>query len=230
MKTQLKIFLSLLMISLLGISTVNSNLFAQKVFEGYWESETITKSTLPMQPANKIEKQKTYFKNGKMKTVNTTDNTTIIYRFDKGVAWTLDRKNKTYNEMHFDQLQAGMKNAKNKMAQAMKEMDPEEREMMKKMMGGKMGAMMGQSEEPAISFNHTGKKKTIKGYSCSQVIMNLGDEPMMEMWMTNKFNLGNDFLKNLWDYLILNKKWKYYHFKYCHNTNRKLSASSQKKS
>ena len=58
-----------------------------------------------------------------------------------------------------------------------------------------MGSMFGQGGALAISFKHTGKTKTIKGYKCHQVIMNMGNEPMMEMWMTKKYFLGDDFLK-----------------------------------
>jgi len=74
-------------------------------------------------------------------------------------------------------------------------MDPEEKEMMKKMMGNKAGSFFGNGGSLAISFKHTGKTKTIKGYKCHQVVMNMSGEPMMDMWLTNKYSLGDDFLK-----------------------------------
>ncbi|MBC8183229.1 hypothetical protein H8E88_19160 [candidate division KSB1 bacterium] len=185
----------LILIMLFTISMFKSNVFAQKKFEGYWESVTNSKSTMPMAPKKTNEKQKSFYKPGKIKIINLTKNKTTILRFDKGLMWEIDDNNKTYSEMTFDQMQMEMKNAKTKMAEAMKEMDPEQREMMKKMMGGKMGAMFGDSETPMISFKNTGKKKTIKGYNCTQFLMYLGKDPMMEMWLTKKYNLGDDFIK-----------------------------------
>ena len=192
MKNHLRTTVAFLLVLLFVMSVSHFELYAQKKFEGYWQVETITKSTLPMQPAKKIEQQKNFYKNGKMKTVNLTDKKTTIFRFDKGLAWTIDHKNKTYYEMFFDQMGMGMKNA---MSESMKDMDHEEKEMMKKMMGNKAGSLFGNSGSLAISFEHTGKTRTIKGYKCHQVIMNLGGKPMMEMWLTNKYSLGDDFLK-----------------------------------
>jgi hypothetical protein len=177
------------------LSVINVNVFAQKKFEGYWESITKSNSTMAMVPKKDNEKQKSFYKSGKMKNLNLTDNKTMIFRFDKGLTWEINHNDKTYYEMTFEQMQAGMKNAKNKMAEAMKDMDPQQKEMMKKMMGNKMGSMFGDSDTPMISFKNTSKKKTIKGYNCTLVLMYLGKDPMMEMWMTDKYNLGNDFVK-----------------------------------
>ncbi len=180
---------------LFAASMITPNVFAQKKFEGYWESVTNSKSTMPMAPKKTNEKQKNFYKAGKIKNINLTDNETMIFRFDKNLMWTIDHNDKTYHEMTFEQMQMGMNNAKSKMAEVMKDMDPQEREMMKKMMGKNMGAMFGGSEMPMISFKNTGKKKTIKGYNCTLVIMYMGKNPMMEMWMTKKYNLGDDFIK-----------------------------------
>jgi hypothetical protein len=183
------------LVMFLVISVINVNVFAQKKFEGYWESITNSKSTMPMAPKKDNEKQKSFYKPGKMKNLNLTDNKTMIFRFDKGLTWDINHNDKTYYEMTFEQMQAGMKNAKNKMAEAMKDLGPKEREMMKKMMGSSAGAMFGDGDTPLISFKITGKKKTIKGYNCTLVLMYLGKEPMMEMWMTNKYNIGDDLIK-----------------------------------
>ena len=195
MKIQLKNVTVFLMVLFLLFTLFGVESIAQKKFEGYWEAETITKSTLPLQKSKEIEKQKTFYKSGKMKIMDLTDKQDTIFLFDKGLTWTIDHNDKTYYEMTFEQMQAGMESAKEAMANAMKDMSPEDREMMKKMMGNKMETMFGDGKSPIISFKQTGKKKTIKGYKCSQVIMNFGGEPMMEMWLTNKYNLGDDFMK-----------------------------------
>ena len=143
------------------ISVMDADLLAQKKFEGYWESITNSKSTMAMVPKKDNEKEKSFYKSGKMKNVNLTENKSMIFRFDKGLTWDIDHNDKTYSEMTFEQMQEGMKNAKNQMAEAMKDMDPQQREMMKKMMGKKMDTMFGDSDTPMISFKNTSKKKTI---------------------------------------------------------------------
>jgi len=67
MKNQLKLTILSVTICLLLMGMSTSNLFAQKTFEGYWESETITKSTMPGMPSSEIETQKAFYKQGKMK-------------------------------------------------------------------------------------------------------------------------------------------------------------------
>ena len=63
-------------------------------------------------------------------------------------------------------------------------------------MGDKLGKMFGGDEGGFnITINRTGKKKELLGYDCEQVFLNLGETPMMEMWITNKYSMGNDLLK-----------------------------------
>ncbi len=177
------------------ISFLSLAAFAQKKFEGYWESQIVTDSSMPMQQGKKTEQQKSFYKFGRWKNDNLTNQQTMIFRFDKELAWTINHKDKTYSELTFDQMQQGMKKAKSAMAEAMKDMDPAEREQMKKMMRDKMGGMMGEEGTLAVSFEPTAKKKTIQGYDCHLVIMKMGDKPMIEMWLTDKFNIGDDFIK-----------------------------------
>jgi hypothetical protein len=195
MKNQLRSVIIFGVSLLFVFSILNLSAFAQKKFEGYWESEIITNSTMPMQPKQKTEQQKSYYKEGKWKNDNLTDKQTMIFRFDKELAWTINHNDKSYYEMTFEQMQQGVQKAKGAMADAMKDMDPAQRERMKKMMGNKMGGVFGEEGMPAISFEQTGKKKSIQGYDCHLVIMKLGEDPLMEMWLTNKFNIGHDFIK-----------------------------------
>jgi len=196
MKKQKIVVIATVILALIASAFATSNLFAQKKFEGYWENETITKtSTKFTGTKTKIEHEKIYYKAGKMKQVNLTDNTISIIRLDKGLSWTLNPKEKTYIEIRFEDVQRNMKALRGEMAQKMNQLSAEEKEQMKKMMGDKFNAMFGEQTMPTVSFKVTGKKKTISGYNCKQVILSLNNEPMMEMWLTNKYSFGNDFLK-----------------------------------
>lgn len=183
------------MIIVVWLSLLNTNLSAQKKFEGYWEQKTTRKSTMPMQSRDVTENEKTFYKPGKFKTMNLTTGKTIIMRFDKELMWTIDDKNKTYEEITFAQMQEGMEKMKSTMREEMKDISPEERKMMEKFMGKKFGSMFSEEPKLEVTVKHTGKKKTIMGYNCEQIFLNLNDEPMMEMWVTDKFTLGNDFLE-----------------------------------
>ncbi|HEX9974937.1 MAG TPA: hypothetical protein VGD14_22980 [bacterium] len=183
-----------LMAAILAIGLLAPGSFAQKKFEGYWEQQTVRKSTMPMQPKEAKENEKTFYKSGKMKMMNLTTGRTTIFRFDKELVWTVDEKKKAYEEMTFAQMQEGMDQMRSEMKKEMKGMSAEEREMMEKMMGKKMGGLSDEGGEFEITVNRSGKKNKILDYNCEQVFLLLNNEPLMEMWVTDKFNLGTEFL------------------------------------
>ena len=196
MKKQINSLLTCLLITIFTLSFLNTYVFAQKNFEGYLEQTTVRKSNMPMQPAKVTEQEKIFYKSGKYKMMNLTTGKDMIYRFDKELYWTINHKNKSYAEMTFTQMQEGMNKMRSAMKEEMKDMSPQERKMMEKMMGKNLGKMFG-GEQPEIemSVKRTGKKKTILGYRCELIYLNLNDEPMLEMWITDKFSMGNDFLQ-----------------------------------
>ena len=170
---------------------------AQKLFEGYWEQTMNSKSTIPGTPANNIEKQKVFYKTGKMKMVNLEKDEIMIIRVDKELAWNIDKKKGTYTEMKFADMQEGMKqvgDAMKKKQSEMKDMPPEQRAMMEKYMGKKMMGMMGDEGGMKISFKKTNETRTINGYKCYKVLYITNEEPLMEMWMTDKYQLGSEFI------------------------------------
>jgi len=169
---------------------------AQKTFEGYWEQTTVRTSTMPMQPKEVTENEKIFYKPGKFKSMNLTTEKTMIYRFDKELMWTIDHTDKSYTEVTFAQMQEGMEKMRTAMKQEMKDISPEERQMMEKVMGKKLGKMFG-GDEPAleVTVKRTGKTRKVIGYNCEQIFLNLNEEPMMEMWITDKYSMGNDFLE-----------------------------------
>jgi len=196
MKKQLIQFSAYLFLMVLILGCFNTIIFAQNKFEGYWEQTTVRKSNMPMQPKEVTEKEKTFYKPGKVKTMNLTTEKETIIRLDKELMWTIDHNDKSYTEVTFAQMQEGMQKMQSAMKEEMKDVSPEDRKMMEKFMGKKLGKMFG-SDEPSleIAVKRTGETKKILGYECEQVFLNLNDEPMMEMWITDKYNLGNDFLE-----------------------------------
>ncbi len=194
MKQSIRIYLNAAVCLFILFSLLLDESWSQTRFEGYWEAESVTLSNFPGQPAKKVEKQIVYYKNGNMKIKDLADKTDMIIRLDAGYSMTVDHNKKTYSIITFEDMEKGKQQAQASMAEEMKNMSAEEREMMKKMMGGKMGGMMA-GEMPQLSFKSTGKSKTIQGYNCNQVMVYMDSDPIMEMWLTNKYTLGDDFLK-----------------------------------
>ncbi|MDZ7331188.1 MAG: DUF4412 domain-containing protein [candidate division KSB1 bacterium] len=165
-----------------------------QTFEGYLEQTVITKSTMPRQPSQKTEQHKAFYKSGKFKSADLTNGEDMILRFDKELMWTVNHKEKSYTEMTFADMQKGMTDMQSAMQQEMKKMSPEERKAMEQMLGKDLGKMFTDQSLFEISFKKTGKTKMILGYDCEQVFFNLDDEPIMEMWLTSKLNMGSEWV------------------------------------
>ncbi len=174
---------------------VSSNLLAQKKFEGYWEQESIRPEMgFGGKKTTSLEKEKTYYKPGKLKIENLTDGTVMIYRFDKELMWNIEKKNKTYQEITFAQMEAMKNSMSSAMQEEMKKMSPEQKQMMEKMMGKKFKSMFGGDEGGLqIRAKKTGKTKTLLSQKCEQVILSLNNSPMMEMWISDKYTMGTEF-------------------------------------
>lgn len=195
MEKRLIKFSAYVLVIIIGLGFLNHVLLAQKKFEGYWDQQVIRKSTLPGQPPSVTENEKAYYKTGKMKIANLTTGKHIIIRLDKELMWNVDDKSKSYTEVTFAEMERSMDEAKSAMKDQMKDMDPEERKMMEKLMGKKLGSAFGSGEGTEITVKQTGKRKKILDYDCEQVIMYLNNQQLMEMWMTDKYDLGSEFLK-----------------------------------
>lgn len=187
-------FFGTVLVILFSVISFSANLHAQKQFEGWWESETVTKSSTVMGSTSDIKHSKTFYKSKKMKEVDLDENIVEIYRLDKGLVWTLNPERKIYFEVRFEDIDKQMKQIQQQMAEKMEQLDPQQRQMMQEMLGEKFNAMFDRSSMQA-SFKVTGKTKNINGYKCKQVIMLLNKSPLMEMWLTDRYNLGNDFIE-----------------------------------
>ena len=177
---------------------------AHAEFEGYWEQTSVTVSTMPMMARKGADttEQVVYFKPGMMKTVNREDGKTTIIRLDKELMWHVDPVESTYTEITFaemEQTSAAMKEemakAKAKMSEEAKDMSPEEKKMMESLMGSKMAEMMGSGGDITLSLTRTGEKEKIGGYQCERVIMTLNGDPLVDMWVTDTYDLGGELFK-----------------------------------
>lgn len=126
------------------------------------------------------------------------DNQVIISRPDLGLFWTVDLAAKTYSEMRFEDVKASMDKAKNllqspEMQEAFKNMSPEQREMMEKMMGKKMDET--QPLKMDMKVQRTGKREKVSGEDCEIVNVLMNSKPFMTLWLTNKYEIGTEFYK-----------------------------------
>ena len=169
--------------------------------EGYWIQTTLSESELSM-AGRQTEKsrQKVFYKPGMIKLVDLGDNEVTIIRMDKELVWNIDLEESTYTEMTFAEMEKMSEEGRKQMAavraemeEKMKDMSPEERAMMEKMMGSKMSKMLGGDEEVAeVSMKRTERKEKISGHDCGQVIVAVDDDPFVEMWVTDKYELGGE--------------------------------------
>jgi len=196
MKTTIKSMFSYLLVTVFVSFFLVDRLPAQKSFEGYLEQTTVRKSTMPMQPPKVTENEKVFYQLGKFKVMNLTTGQDMILRFDKELSWSIDHKTKSYTEITFAQMQEGMNSMKSAMKEHMKDMSPEERKAMEKMMGKSLGTTFDE-DEPAfeMTVKRTGKNKTILGYNCELIYLNLNNEPMMELWVTDKLSMGSEWFE-----------------------------------
>lgn len=193
-KTSVRLVAGLLSLVVILVCFNDASL-AQKRFEGYWEQQSTRASHLSGQPPTVTENEKVFYKSGKMKMANLSTGKIIIIRLDKELMWNLDSKTKVYSEMTFAEMEQNMAQAQSSMKEQMKQMDPEQRKMMEKMMGKKMSDMFGTEGGMDITLKRSGKKQRVLDYDCEQVIMFLNNEPLLEMWMTDKYDLGTEFLE-----------------------------------
>ncbi|MBD3287766.1 hypothetical protein GF337_03090 [candidate division KSB1 bacterium] len=191
--------LRIFIIAFIGILLLGSQIYAQETFEGYWEQTT--KSNSPYQTFSKSkgdEAQRVYYKNGKMKIEDKDGGNVVIMRLDKEVTWMIDKKKGVYTEMTMSDMKAQMNKANEamqKMQKQMEDMPPEQRKMMEKMMGDKMKSMA-SGEGMNITVKKTDETKTINGYNCRKIVYYSGDEPIMDIWLTDKYQLGSEFVKS----------------------------------
>jgi len=111
-----------------------------------------------------------------------------IIRLDKEILYTLNPADKTYAEITFTEMQEVMKKAGARMdsdmaglQEKMKDMPQGQRDMMEKMMAGRMP---GKGKEATIDVKATGEKKVISGYACSKYVATQDGKEFITVWAT----------------------------------------------
>ena len=149
----------------------SASMFAQGM---YWQSTTEaadgkhTEESFAMPKMFKI-----------VRTGETRNSSTIIFRLDKQLLWMLNPEEKTYSEMTFADMEKMANKGAERMAamkERMKEMPEERRKMMEKMMGA--------NDQP-VEVKNTGESKTVSGYKCTKFLVLRGGEEMMSLWVTD---------------------------------------------
>lgn len=64
-----------------------------------------------------------------------------------------------------------------------------QREMMRKIMGGQIEALMTKGNMIEIKYSKTGKSDKINGWTCDEYIATMNDEKISEVWVTNFSNI-----------------------------------------
>ena len=146
----------------------------------YWESTT---TGMGGQPHNAQ-----FYAVPKMMKIVQSDGHAVILRGDQDKFISVDSKKKTYHEMNLAELesaakaaQSQMEAARAQMQQRMKDLPPEQRAMMEKMMPNLPGA--GAQAAP-VAVKNTGETKLISGYTCAKYVATEGDKTVLVAWTT----------------------------------------------
>jgi hypothetical protein len=118
------------------------------------------------------------------------DETMIIFRADKPVAWTIDKVEETYLELtpaEVEKIRQQMEQARKQMEEALQQMPPERREAMEQVME-QMGGTMGAPEPAEVSVISQGE--TVSSFVCTHYEVTRGGRRESEVWAAPVEDLG----------------------------------------
>jgi hypothetical protein len=117
----------------------------------------------------------------------------VIFRQDKGLFWIIDQKGKTYMEItkqDFQQMKAKMNEAKAMMDAQMKNLPPEQRQMMEKMMQGRgMPAMQPAGTSKTI-YKKAAAGEKVNQWVCAKYEGYREGQKVKDVWTTDWKSLG----------------------------------------
>jgi len=160
-------------------------------FEGILKYDTVKKND------KKEESQTIYLASDKMRIDDLQNKRTIVIDLEKEVMLNVNHKNKTYNEIGFEQMRAGMEKAQSAMNEAMEKMTPEQREMMEKM-GVKIPGMTEDKKEKMFEVERTDETATINGYACQKVLFTkniMKESETDEIWVTRDLGTAENMAR-----------------------------------
>jgi GLPGLI family protein len=125
----------------------------------------------------------------KMMKIAADDGNVVILRSDQDKLISIDNKAKSYWEMPFaeleamsKQMQTQMEGARAEMQAKMKDLPPEQRAMVEKMMGKMQG---GAEKEPNVDVKATAESKKIEGFACTKYVATEDGKTILTAWTTN---------------------------------------------
>ena len=159
----------------------------------YWESTTTGVGKQP-------KTTQTYAMPKMMKIVSA--HSIILLRGDQDKFVIADTKNQTYRELTFTEMESATKFMQEQMAAAraemekqMKDMSPEQRESMEKMLSKIPAA--GAAKPSAVVVKNTGETKTIGGYNCTKYVATGDGKTISVLWTTQDVK-GFEQLRDDW--------------------------------
>ena len=164
----------------------------------YWETTTTGVGTQP--------RTAQIFAVPKMMKIVQSDGRTVIVRADEDKLITIDPARQTYHEVGIAQLEGATHNAEGQadarraqMEQRMKDLPPEQRAMIEKMLPSGAGAPGAKPAPAPVTVKNTGETKTINGYACTKYVATQGDKTVLVAWATKDVKgfegLRDDWLK-----------------------------------
>lgn len=126
----------------------------------------------------------------------------VIFNGDRRQMVVVEHREKAYmviDSAFAERISGQVQGMQGQMQQAMKDLekrmeglDPKQREMMEKMLEGKMGqpgAVPGAPQGPTSEFRRTSERATKQGYPCVRYDVFRGEEKVRELWVTDWDNV-----------------------------------------
>ena len=123
----------------------------------------------------------------------------MIIRLDKDVTYFLVPENKTYSEMTFADMQAGMKTTDAAMQKTIEDLKKKMADMpqdQRKMVEKSMGKWLEKEKEPQLEVAPTAESKKICGYACQKYSVKKDGKEWMTVWATKDIPEGQALLKD----------------------------------
>jgi len=177
-----------------GLTAATALLASAAAAQGlYWETTTTGIGTQP-------RSAKIYAVPKMMKIVQ-ADGHAVIVRSDEDKLITVDTAKQAYHEMNIAGLEGAgrptqqqLDAAHAQMEERMKNLPPEQRAMMEKMMPN-----LGAGKAVPVTVSRTDETKTISGYACTKYVAKQGDKTVLVAWTTRDVKgfegLRDDWLK-----------------------------------
>ncbi len=120
-------------------------------------------------------------------------NDVIIFRGDRQVLWMIDNKAKAYREMtkaDVDRIGGQVNEMMAKMQEQLKNMPPQQRQMVEKMMKSRMGGMAGGAQPAKTEYTKVAGGQEINQWTCDKYEGIREGQKQREVWTTAPDQLG----------------------------------------